>query len=224
MHQSRSRIYRPAITYICSRMLQLERRGFCIQEECSLPINSALSFTAVTFREISSTVCELQTMHRPGLLLQNCVIQALLLFFNRWYVEQRRCTGRRPPRCINWLVDTTGTPMRFLKIPYIQKPPEGITESVVLKLLCTYSNIVQCKAMHQSRSRMVSTVQLTYICSKACSWRDVNFVHRNAVYQKSQLFPLQPSPFVRYQAQSVSCRRRTYQVYSYRTALFKYRC
>ena len=38
-------------------------------------------------------------------------------------------------------------------------------------------------AMHQSRSPMPSTVQLTYICSKACSWRHVDFVYRNAVYQ-----------------------------------------
>ena len=29
---------------------------------------------------------------------------------------------------------------------------------------------------------MASTVQLTHICSKDCSWRDVNFVYRNAVY------------------------------------------
>ena len=66
--------------------------------ECSLPIKSALSFTAVAFREISSTsalmklllpieilvaVCELQATHRPtiiaGLLLQNCVIKVSLL-------------------------------------------------------------------------------------------------------------------------------------------------
>ena len=71
--------------------LQLERRGFCVQE-CSVPVKSALSFTAVAFREISSTaalmklllpieihvaVCDLQATHRPtitGLLLQTCVI------------------------------------------------------------------------------------------------------------------------------------------------------
>ena len=64
----------------------------------------------------------------------------------------------------------------------------------VLKLLCTNSNInpdygdthcslVRCHAMHQSRSRMASTVQLTHICRKACSWRDVDFVYSNAVCQ-----------------------------------------
>ena len=76
--------------------LQLERREFCVQE-CSLSIKSALSFTAVALREISSTaalmklllpieihvaVCELQATHRPiiaGLLLQNCAIQVSLL-------------------------------------------------------------------------------------------------------------------------------------------------
>ena len=60
-------------------------------------MKSALSFTAVTFREISSTaalmklllpieihvpVCDLQATHRltlTGLLLQNCVIQVSLL-------------------------------------------------------------------------------------------------------------------------------------------------
>ena len=58
-----------------------------------------LSFTAVDFREISSTaalmklllpikiyvaICELQATHRPtiaGLLLQNCVIQVSLLCY-----------------------------------------------------------------------------------------------------------------------------------------------
>ena len=67
----------------------------CVQE-CGLP-KSALSFTAVAFRDISSTaalmklllpigiyvaVCELQATHRPinaDLLLQNCVIQVSLL-------------------------------------------------------------------------------------------------------------------------------------------------
>ena len=37
------------------------------------------------------------------------------------------------------------------------------------------------------------TAQLTYICSKTCSWRDVDFVCRNAVYQQSQPFLLQPA-------------------------------
>ena len=64
---------------------------------CSLPIKSVLFFTAVAFREISSTaalmklllpieihvaVCDVQATHRPtvtGLLLQNCVIQVSLL-------------------------------------------------------------------------------------------------------------------------------------------------
>ena len=50
--------------------------------------------------------------------------------------------------------------------------------------------LVHRHATHQSRSRMASTVQLTYIiCSKACSWRDVDFVYRNALYQQSQPFP-----------------------------------
>ena len=73
--------------------LQLETRVFCVQE-CSLPIiKSALSFTAVAYREISSTaalmklllpieihvaVCDLlQSTLIPtiaGLLPQNCVI------------------------------------------------------------------------------------------------------------------------------------------------------
>ena len=88
-------IYSAASIHL-QQSFQLERRGFCVQE-CSLPINSALSFTAVAFREISSAaglmrlllpieihvaVCELQATHRPtiaGLLLQNCVIQVSLL-------------------------------------------------------------------------------------------------------------------------------------------------
>ena len=50
--------------------------------------------------------------------------------------------------------------------------------------------LVRCHAMHQSRSRMASTVQLIYIvCSKACSWRDVNFVYRNAVYRTNKVSP-----------------------------------
>ena len=66
--------------------LAAEETWICVQE-CSLPIKSALSFTAVAFREISSTaalmklllpieidvaVCDLQATHRPtitGLLL-----------------------------------------------------------------------------------------------------------------------------------------------------------
>ena len=42
------------------------------------------------------------------------------------------------------------------------------------------------------------SAQLTYICSKTCRWRDVDFVYRNAVYQLSEPFLVQPSPFVRY--------------------------
>ena len=70
---------------------------FVYRKECSLPIKSALSFTTVAFREISSTaalmklllpieihvaVCDLQATHRPtitGLLLKNCAIQVSLL-------------------------------------------------------------------------------------------------------------------------------------------------
>ena len=48
--------------------------------------------------------------------------------------------------------------------------------------------LVHCHAMHQSRGRMASTVQLAYI-SKVYSWRDVDFVYRNAVFQQSQPFP-----------------------------------
>ena len=46
-------IYHTANIHLQSN-LQLERRGFCVQE-CSLPIKPALSFTAIVFREISST-------------------------------------------------------------------------------------------------------------------------------------------------------------------------
>ena len=80
MHQSRSRhgTYCTASLHLESS-LQLDRRGFRV-EECSLPIKSALSFTAVAIREISSTlalmklllpieihlaVCELQAKYRP---------------------------------------------------------------------------------------------------------------------------------------------------------------
>ena len=81
-----------------------------------VPIKSALSFTAVAFREISSTaalmklllaieihaaVCDLQATHRPtitGLLLQNCVIQVSLLRG----VWNSGAAGRRPPRCSNY--------------------------------------------------------------------------------------------------------------------------
>ena len=74
----------------------MEIRGFCVQE-CSLPIKSALSFTAVASREILSaaeliklllaieihvTVGELQAMHRvtvTALLLYNCLIEVSLL-------------------------------------------------------------------------------------------------------------------------------------------------
>ena len=46
--------------------------------------------------------------------------------------------------------------------------------------------VVHCQAMHQTRCRMGSrAIQLTYICSKACSWRDADFVYRNAVYEES---------------------------------------
>ena len=46
-----------------------------------------------------------------------------------------------------------------------------------------YSNsgAVNCQTMHQSFSQMASTVQLAYICSNACSWRDVN-IERSGSY------------------------------------------
>ena len=109
MHQksSRSRMASTVqLTYTCSkactseleRLERLERRGFCVEER-SPPIKSALSFTAVAFRDISSTaalmmkllllpieihvaVCDLQATHKPtvtGLLLHNCAIQVSLL-------------------------------------------------------------------------------------------------------------------------------------------------
>ena len=43
--------------------LQLERRGFCVQE-FSLPIKSAPSFTAVSFREMPSSADEVTASHR----------------------------------------------------------------------------------------------------------------------------------------------------------------
>ena len=72
---------------------------FVHRNECSLPIKSALSFTAVALLEISSTavlmklllpiaihnmaVCKLEAMHRPTtaglLIIQNCVNNASLL-------------------------------------------------------------------------------------------------------------------------------------------------
>ena len=50
--------------------------------------------------------------------------------------------------------------------------------------------VVSCQATHQSRSRMVSIVQLIHMCTKAWSWRKVDFVRINAVYQYTQPFPL----------------------------------
>ena len=41
-------------------------------------------------------------------------------------------------------------------------------------------SIVNCQATHQIRSRTASTVQLAHICSEGFSWRDVDFVYRNA--------------------------------------------
>ena len=80
------------LTYISSKACSWRDVNFVYDiQECSLPIKSALSFTAVAFREISSTaalmklllpieidvaVCDLQATHRPtitGLLQQNCV-------------------------------------------------------------------------------------------------------------------------------------------------------
>ena len=96
MHQSRSRMASTVkLTYICSKACSWRDADFCVQE-CSVPIKSALSFTVVAFREISSTaarmklllpieihvaVRDLQATRRPtitGLLLQNCAIQVPL--------------------------------------------------------------------------------------------------------------------------------------------------
>ena len=86
------------ITYIRSKKFQLERRcGFCVQE-CSLSIKSALSFTTVAFRQISSTsalmklllpiqihavVFQLQATHRPTIagLLFAPIAPRVSLFF-----------------------------------------------------------------------------------------------------------------------------------------------
>ena len=100
MYQSRSRLASTVqLTYIiCSKSLQLERGGFC-GRECSVPIKSALSFTAVAFREIPSTASSadevITAAHRD-----TCCLAAT------WRVEQRRYTGRRPPRCRNWFLKT----------------------------------------------------------------------------------------------------------------------
>ena len=48
-----------------------------------------------------------------------------------------------------------------------------------------YNTVVNYQATHQSRSRMASTVQLTHICSKACSCRDVDFVCSNCCFSHS---------------------------------------
>ena len=81
------------------------------------------SFTAVAFRDISSTavaliklllpieihvpVCELQVTHRPTIAgftptdeLRHSSIAAT------WCIEQRCCTGRRSPRCSSWFLKT----------------------------------------------------------------------------------------------------------------------
>ena len=59
--------------------------------------------------------------------------------------------------------------------------------------------IVNCHATYQSRSRMACTVQLiTHIGSKDGSWRDGDIVCGNTVPVD---LPLQPSPFVKCQAQ-----------------------
>ena len=42
---------------------------------------------------------------------------------------------------------------------------------------------LSCHGPERRHSRMACTAQLTYICSETCSWRDVEFVYRNAVYQ-----------------------------------------
>ena len=108
-------------TFAVNVSLQLERGGICV-EECSLPVKSALSFTVVAFREISSTaaaliklllpieihvvVCELQAMHRPtiaGLLLQGVRHSSIV---DTWCVVQWRYTGRRPLRCSSWFLKT----------------------------------------------------------------------------------------------------------------------
>ena len=103
---------------------------------------------------------------------------------------------------------------------------------------------VRRRATHQSRSRMVSSVQLTHICSKACSLRDMDFVCSNAVYQYrlsalsfftavafceiSSTTALRKLPLAIEIRVTVSFRRCTdpqsSQVYSDKAALLKYRC
>ena len=125
MHQSsRSRMASTVqLTYRCSKACSWRDVNFCKHEECSLPIKPALSFTAVAFRDISSTaaalikqllpieihvpVCELQATHRPTIAgvtptdeLRHSSIAAT------WCMEQQRCTGRRAPRCSSWFLKT----------------------------------------------------------------------------------------------------------------------
>ena len=52
---------------------------------------------------------------------------------------------------------------------------KDIYSCITLKYVRKQSGAVNRRMMHQSRSYMASTVQLTYICSKDCSWRDVKF-------------------------------------------------
>ena len=94
-HQSQHGFYRGQLTHICSKACSC--RGVDFVQQCSLSLRSAHSFTAVAFRDISSTalrklllatemhmtVCGLQATHRPtivaGLLRQNCFIKVSLL-------------------------------------------------------------------------------------------------------------------------------------------------
>ena len=75
---------------------------------------------------------------------------------------------------------------RFPIPRYAKRPDVALYTVGPFFLLPTPSSThcVRSHAMHQSRSRMAPPVQLAYIiCSKSCSWRDVDFVYRNEVYQ-----------------------------------------
>ena len=130
------------LTYICSKASSWRDVDFV--QECGLVIKSALSFTAVAFREISSTtalmklllpikiyvaVCGLQATRRPtitDLLLQNCVIQVSLL--RGVWNSERRCTGRLPPR--NYLTFLTSKDDFLKKNLNASKPSNYCSQKV----------------------------------------------------------------------------------------------
>ena len=86
---------------LCTEMQSTKKVSpFLIQPSPFVRLSSTAALMKLLLpTEIHVAVCDLQATHRPtitGLLLQNCVIQ--VLFAATWCVEQRRCTGRRPPR------------------------------------------------------------------------------------------------------------------------------